>query len=141
MSALEFIHMDLTVSYQYSILRLPLCRDMYIYRLARTLCIVYCFIAAPVVTGLYQTAPPKRFAILCTSTNSPATIVVWTKEGRRLTKDGGTYRLTQIVTDRRASTYDNIFTPTGTLDSVVGSYTCNVSNRFGYSSKSISIRG
>ncbi len=97
--------------------------------------------AAPVVTSLQPSVSSGRFTLICTSTTSPATTVVWTKDGTTLSFDGTPYQHSQVVTNRRSSTYDNILTSTGTHDSALGSYTCTVSNRFGTSSRSAVIGG
>ncbi len=97
--------------------------------------------AAPSVTALQKSASSSQFTLICTSTNSPATTVVWTKDGTTLSFDGTPYQHSQVVTNRLSSTYNNIMTSTGTPASTLGSYTCTVSNRFGTSSRSASIRG
>ncbi len=56
--------------------------------------------------------------------------------------DGTPYQHSQVVTNRRTSTYDNILTSNETDASTVGThYTCSVSNRFGTSSRSAVIGG
>ncbi len=99
--------------------------------------------AAPSVTALQQTNAnsSSQFTLICTSTTSPATTVVWTKDGTILSFDGTPYQHSQVVTDRQSSTYDNILTSTGTPASTLGKYTCTVSNRFGTSSRSAVIEG
>ncbi len=96
--------------------------------------------AAPVVTAL-QSIAASQFTLICTSTTSPATTVVWTKDGITLSFDGTPYQHSQVVTNRQTSTYDNILTSNGTDASTSGSYTCTVSNRFGTSSRVIMIGG
>ncbi len=97
--------------------------------------------ATPSVTALQQTDLSSQFTLICTSTTSPATTVVWTKDGTTLSFGGTPYQHSQVVTDRRSSTYDNILTSTGDLASSVGYYTCTVSNRFGSNSQGLQVRG
>ncbi len=99
------------------------------------------FIADPVVTSLQRDRSADHFTLICTSTTSPATSVVWTKDGTTLSFDGSPYQHSQVVTNRRSSTYNNILTSVGAYSSNQGNYTCIVSNRFGTSSRSIVIRG
>ncbi len=96
--------------------------------------------AAPVVTSLRRKASTK-FTLICTSTTTPATTVVWTKDETTLSFDGTPYQHSQVVTYRQLSIYDNILTSTGTRASTLGSYTCTVSNRFGTNSRSAVILG
>ena len=64
--------------------------------------------------------------LTCVSTGSPPTNVSWIKDGVPLTSD---YIISQNVTERRASTYDNVLTvrPEG----AAGTYNCTVSNVLG----------
>ncbi len=96
--------------------------------------------AAPVVTSLWNIAS-SQFTLICTSTTSPATTVVWTKDGTTLSFDGTHYQHSQVLTNRRSSTYENILTSSGTPTNTKGNYTCTVSNRFGTSSQSIAVGG
>ena len=67
--------------------------------------------------------------LTCTSTRSPATTVAWLRDGQPLTVDGSTYQLTQTVSNRRESTYENVLTIHDQLDRVIGdSYSCIVTN-------------
>ncbi len=96
--------------------------------------------AAPVVTSLRKIASTK-FTLICTSTTSPATTVVWTKDGTTLSFEGSPYQHSQVVTNRRSSTYDNILTSNGDPSNAVGRFTCSVRNRFGTRSLSIETNG
>ncbi len=112
--------------------------------IATSLCMSLCNLfssAAPVVTSLQQTASTSQFTLTCTSITSPATTVVWTKDGTNLTMDGAPYQHSQVVTNRSSSTYQNILTSAGDPDRALGSYTCTVSNRFGSSSRNLEIIG
>ena len=79
--------------------------------------------------------------LTCTSTGSPATTVTWTRDGGALTVDGTTYSMTQTVTDRRTSTYENVLSISFDAPSNVGDYTCTVSNALGSDSMDFTIRG
>ena len=70
--------------------------------------------------------------LTCTSTGSPATTVTWTKGGVTLTVDGTTYSMTQTMTDRGSSTYENVLTLPATGD-ISGTYGCQVENALGNS--------
>ncbi len=112
--------------------------------IATSLCMSLCNLfssAAPVITSLQQTASTSQFTLTCTSTNSTATTVVWTKDGTNLAMDGAPYQHSQVVTDRQLSTYQNILTSAGDPDSTVGSYNCAVSNSLGSSSMNVEIQG
>ena len=80
-------------------------------------------------------------ALTCTSTGSPATTFTWTKDGATLTVDGTTYSMTQTVTDRRTSTYENVLNISSDATSIVGDYTCTVNNTLGSDSMDFTVRG
>ena len=67
------------------------------------------------------------FTLNCTSTNSPATTVTWTRNGATVT--GSTYQLTQLLRDGVTATYDNLLVVDGEPDEITGTYTCSVANR------------
>ena len=71
------------------------------------------------------------YTITCTSTGSPPTTVTWMRNQVTLItseSDQGKYTSSQIVVDRRLSTYDNILTIKGDDFDALGNYTCNISN-------------
>ena len=51
-------------------------------------------------------------------------------DGDTLTVDGLTYSMTQTVTDRRTSTYENALTLPAT-SGITGTYSCQVGNALG----------
>ena len=79
------------------------------------------------------TFDPATRTLTCTSTGSPATTVTWLREGTVLTIDETVYTATQDVTDRRASTYENVLTIAAVDDTTVGTYSCSVENTLGTS--------
>ena len=89
--------------------------------------------AAPTISDLEFDAASRT--LTCTSTGSPATTVTWTMDGDALTVDGTTYSMTQNVTDRSASTYENVLTIGSEVMNIVGNYTCTVSNALGSDSR------
>ena len=57
----------------------------------------------------------------------------WVKNGQPLTIDGSLYSLSQTVTDRANSTYNNTLTVSESVHGgVAGNYTCTVSNSLGF---------
>ncbi len=99
----------------------------------------YIFLDAPVIT-LLERNYSSQFTITCISTTSPATTVIWMKDGNNLAMDGA-YQLTQVMTNRRSSIYNNILTSIGHPDTFPGNYTCAVYNTLGNSTESIEIQG
>ena len=99
--------------------------------------------AKPSIVALTSQSSASSSTLTCTSTGSPATTVSWTRNGQPVTIDGNTYQLTQTVTDRAASTYDNVFTINQPLARILGStFTCTVTNIFGsVTSDGVQIRG
>ena len=97
--------------------------------------------ALPTVSNITYDSQGNTAILTCTSTGSPATTVTWTKGGATLTVDGTTYSMTQTVTDRRTSTYENVLTFPTTGD-ITGTYGCQVGNALGDSvTKSVNVEG
>ena len=101
----------------------------------------YNFAGTPSVTslGLIDSGNTSVFTLNCTSTDSPATTVIWTKGGEVLSEDA----VYQILRDRETSTYDNFLViNNSTPDELVDIYTCSVLNSVGISNmESVNIQG
>ena len=80
--------------------------------------------------------------LTCTSTTSIATTVTFMRDGNAIkgivrdgdsaTVNGVTYHLSQTLTNRTQSTYDNVLTITEALSTLAGSnFTCQVENALG----------
>ena len=64
--------------------------------------------------------------VTCTSTGWPATQVTWIKDDDILTSDS-TYSMSQTITDRTESTYENVLNVMGSSqDDLLGTYECEV---------------
>ena len=72
------------------------------------------------------------FTLKCTSTNSPATIAILTKDGSILAESH--YRMYQILKDGAMATYDSYFNIDADQEEIVGTYTCSILNSAGTSS-------
>ena len=71
-------------------------------------------------------------SVRCISTGSPATVVSWMKDGVIINESSTDYTLTQTITNRAASTYNNIVTVNvGAPGGVAGTYICTVTNDLG----------
>ena len=71
-------------------------------------------------------------SVRCISTGSPATVVSWMKDGVIIDESSTDYTLTQTITNRATSTYNNILTVNvGATGGVAGTYICNVTNDLG----------
>ena len=108
--------------------------------------------AAPTITNpLEFTQGSPSSTLTCTSTTSIATTVTFMRDGNALngivtdgdsvTVNGVAYQLSQTLTNRAQSTYDNVLTITEALSSLVGStFTCQVVNALGMSAISSSFQ-
>ena len=65
--------------------------------------------------------------LVCTSTGGPATTVTWRKDNDAIDIGPG-FNTLQIITNTTEATYENVLQLNGTLDGIIGSYSCNVSN-------------
>ena len=102
------------------------------------------FAANPsIINPLVFTWGSSSSTVTCISTGSVATTVTIMRDsitvgplrdGESMEFGGVTYQLTQTVTNRAQSTYENVLTINQPLANIVGStYTCSVENRFGTS--------
>jgi len=96
---------------------------------------------APSVTSFQRANSTTNFTLNCTSTKSPATNVTWLRNGNTLQANTVKNRFYQTVTSRRSSTYQNILIVDDDIENVIGNYTCNVTNKFGNSNSTLTIRG
>ena len=78
------------------------------------------------------------FTLNCTSVDSPATTVIWTKDNELLSD----YPLYQTLRDGVTATYDNLVEINVALDGLVGAYSCSVLNSAGLSNVvSLNVQG
>ena len=75
--------------------------------------------------------------LTCVSHGSPPTQVMWDRDGERIYQNDTNYRFSQILVERTSSTYNNTLTINGTIEDVVGEYSCTVSNTLGSSNELI----
>lgn len=94
---------------------------------------------APTVSSLaVANINSSVFTLNCTSTDSPATTVVWSKDSELLSD----YALYQILRDGVTTTYDNLVQINTDLDRLVGTYSCSVLNSAGLSNVvSLNVQG
>lgn len=62
----------------------------------------------------------------CTSTESPASRVVWLKDFNRINFDDGVYNTYQVLVDGSTATYENTLTGVADPRELEGIYTCIV---------------
>jgi len=99
------------------------------------------YTAAPTITSFLHGRSATRFILSCTSTNSPATDVSWTRDGYTLRIDGEKQQFYQTVTSRRSSTYQNTLVVDDDIENIIGNYTCSIRNRFGNVKSKLTVRG
>ena len=94
---------------------------------------------APTVSSLRAVSSNSSlFTLDCASTGSPATTVIWTKDGNLLS----TYLTYQILRDGVAATYDNFVEIDADLVDLPGTYSCRVLNSAGLSNvATVNIQG
>ena len=108
--------------------------------------------AVPTITNpLVFTQGSPSSTLTCTSTTSIATTVTFMRDGNAINgivRDGDSatvndvaYQLSQTLTNRTQSTYDNVLIITEALSSLAGStFTCQVENALGISAISDSFQ-
>lgn len=88
------------------------------------------FAGKPVVT-MNVSERTTEVVFSCVSSGSPATNVIWLRDGTEIQMDQY-HKMEQHITDRGSSTYDNILKISKAVLSS-GTYSCNISNDLGYS--------
>ena len=95
----------------------------------------------PNVTSLEHVTNGTSFTLNCTSTGSPASTVMWTKDGTLL-QISHSYQTTQIMADGDSATYYNLLTVFSEPEYLLGTYGCSVLNTVGVSNvETVSIEG
>lgn len=82
---------------------------------------------APVRITSMEESAGAVFTLNCTSAGSPATNVIWTKDGEAVAAND-TFEVVQILQDGVAATYSNLLRVYTQPSDVVGVYTCSVNN-------------
>ena len=109
-------------------------------------------LAGPTINDPLLFTAGATSSLNCISTGSPATTVTFTRngttvgplrDGESVSVGGITYQLSQTVTNRLESTYENVLTFSGDLFNLVNdTFTCTVNNTLGMdTSPPLIIRG
>ena len=61
--------------------------------------------------------------------------MTWERDGERIYQNDTNYQFSQILVNRISSTYNNTLSINGTIEDIVGEYSCIVKNNFGTSNK------
>ena len=98
----------------------------------------------PVVASMEHSPLTTPFTISCLTHDSPPMKIIWKKDEEviNFTNNSIDYQLTQTLVNRTSSTYNNTLTINGTIEDVIGEYSCAVANRLGTSNTlSKSVKG
>ncbi len=96
----------------------------------------------PQVTNLEFNGSASPFAFTCTSTGSPPTTIIWTKDNKEIAVDGTMFKLSCTVVNRTTATFKNVLTVDDEFVDMIGNYSCSVVNVFGRSEfKTIHLKG
>ena len=90
------------------------------------------------MTGIELRAEGSLHTLVCNSTGSPPTTVLWTFNDKPVSASHGSSRYTsesKIITDRKKSSYSSMLNINGSFKDIVGQYSCQVRNQLGASSK------
>ena len=96
---------------------------------------MYHFSVPPFCSDLDDVLTEDLHTLTCVSHGSPPTQVMWERGGERIYQDDTNYQFSQILVERTSSTYNNTLTINGTIEDVVGEYSCTVSNTLGSSNE------
>ena len=102
----------------------------------------YSHLALPSINQLRQTNTGTDLKLICTSNMAPPTNITWFKNDEVLDIDGHNTKMTLFGWERSWSYFNIILTIMyDSIDSVVGTYTCQTANEFGISSREIMFQG
>ncbi len=94
------------------------------------------------MTSLDINGSVSPFTFTCTSTGSPPTTVIWTKDNKEIVVDGTVFSLSRTVVNRTTATFKNVLTVDDEFADMIGNYSCSVANVFGRSEiKTIHLKG
>ena len=89
-----------------------------------------------------NTGTDHTVKLICRSYRAPPTNITWFRNDEVLDIDGNSTEMTIFGGSRSSSYFDIVLTIIyDSVDSVVGTYTCQTANKFGISSKEIVIQG
>ena len=96
----------------------------------------------PSIYQLRQTNTGTDLKLICRSSRAPPTNITWFRNDEVLDIDGNSTKMTIFGRWRSSSYFDIVLTIIyNSIDSVVGTYTCQTANNFGISSEEIVIQG
>ena len=90
------------------------------------------------MTGIDLRVKGSIHTLVCNSTGSPATNVLWTFNDEPIsTSLNNLLHISEskVVVDRQKSTYSSILNINGSFEDIVGQYSCQVRNKLGISDK------
>ena len=74
-----------------------------------------------------------HYTLTCTTSGSPPTSVMWTRNGAPVSENGNMYKTTQVLVNRNETIYENLLVMSGSFEDAVGEYSCTVENSLGTS--------
>ena len=98
----------------------------------RYVCLYYTT-AGPVMTGMDINVEKSPYNVICNSSGSPPTNVIWTFKGEVIDIKNGPYTERKELVDRHTSAYKNVLTINANLKEVLGNYSCRIVNDLGES--------
>ena len=90
---------------------------------------------APILLDFFFSNTESPYTFTCISSLSPPTEVIWEVDGERIyfNDSYSDYDFTQTLVNRTTSTYYNTLSVNGTIEDVIGEYSCTVVNSLGSS--------
>ena len=97
--------------------------------------VVVLFSGAPILLDFLFSQTESPYIFTCVSSLSPPTEVIWEVDGERIyfNDSYSDYDFTQTLVNCTTSTYYNTLSVNGTIDDVIGEYSCTVVNSLGSS--------
>ena len=73
------------------------------------------------------------YVIKCTTSGSPPTTVIWTRNSVIIDRNDGMYKPTQALVNRTGTVYENTLIVDGSFEDAIGDYSCTAENSLGIS--------
>ena len=96
----------------------------------------------PSISGLnYSSSSNTSIALVCSTQDAPPSSIKWYRDDTLVDINGNSTDMSVRVTSRSSSYFETSLTVCDSPDYIIGTYTCEVSNRLGRDTESYTVRG
>ena len=116
--------------------------NSYKYKWTKT-SIIITTLGSPSISGLinYSSSTSTSITFVINTRNAPPSSIKWYRDDTLVDINGNSTDMSVRVTNRQSSYFETSLTVCDSPDNVIGTYTCEVSNRLGRDTESYTVRG